>query len=611
MGSKPKQLGLDDPKRVRKLLYRGEELSHDQAKLGRQCVSFRTQRPVLSDELGRLLEDLAYELDYAKIPCGLDPDNKSYIPRGKLQDILTPMKVRQLVRGLSPLDDQSKGDALANKIYYGSKTPPTPPSLKLLAVLIAIDKFKYINEHMADGLNDACLPLTRRTGDSGSARLFCRYHGREHRIVNEYRRADDRQRFSTWSYSLSAPFIKCPGDKHSHYVLDAGDVFPMKVVRKIDKKEPIKGLDPDFMRASMPAINKYGGFSDVYQITIDRNNYDFGNFGLRHPEGLFALKKLTSHDRESFNLELASLLFSMDKYSVRKSSKHLIQLLATFEVHNPRVEGPSYYLLFDWAEGTLKDFWKKNQRFVRRLDHCRWMARQFHELCEALQCVHNERGQTLRSLNSADFDQDLYGRHGDIKPDNFLWFRPRPENRSDNDEPDLLALSDFGLGRLHTQVSRSKQNPQNIGGTATYRSPEFDVKGGSISRASDVFSLGCVLLEYITWFLRGLEDVESEFPSIRAGQDIHGFEVDTFFEISSDGRRPRLKASVDGWICALRDDPICSLYLRELLDFIKDEMLHPLSDKRIRADLLTRKMYTLRRACETDPDFYLRPVGRH
>lgn len=340
---------------------------------------------------------------------------------------------------------------------------------------------------------------------------------------------------------------------------------------------------------------------------------------MRHPAGYFALKRLYSHSRESFNLELSSLLFSMDNAATRGASTHLVQPLATFEVPNASVLGTNYYLLFDWAEGTLKDFWKRNEKLRGDMRHCMWMSRQFHGICLAVQCVHNERDRTLKYISSdanklasgppsRNFEVDgLYGRHGDIKPDNFLWFH------SKGPATDLIALSDFGLARLHTQMSRSNQDPRTLARTSTYIAPEFDLPDGMISRASDIFSLGCVFLEHVTWFLRGLDSVENEFPALR-NQGNYDFEAGKFFDILPHGLggqgRASLKSDVKKWINELQQHENCNRYLYQLLEIIRDKMLEPDRKKRISISHLIEDMELLRTACESNDSFYLKAISK-
>lgn len=203
--------------------------------------------------------------------------------------------------------------------------------------------------------------------------------------------------------------------------------------------------------------------------------------------------------------------------------------------------------------------------------------------------------------------QELYGRHGDIKPDNFLWFRTA---QSSPESYGLLALSDFGLGRLHTQVSRSLQNPKDLTWTATYRAPEFDLPDGMISRASDIFSLGCVFLEYVSWFMLGLESVEKEFTELRIHPDIYDIEADTFFVTRFDEsigkHQPYLKPEVENWIAMLQRHENCTWYLHQFLETIRDKMLKPERDGRIDILDLIQEMKLLRRSCEGNDSFYLK-----
>lgn len=321
---------------------------------------------------------------------------------------------------------------------------------------------------------------------------------------------------------------------------------------------------------------------------------------IRHPDGYFALKKLnpgeTDQDdnRESFNMELSSLLFSQDKAS--GAQKHLIQVLATFEVLNPAPQHSTWYFLFDWAEGSLSDFWRANPHLVRNDSHVPWLVKQFHGLTKALKCVHNERKQTINafSIKQRVNSNTLYGRHGDISVANFLWFRSNPF-------PGVLSLADFGLGRLHRQVSRSERDPRTMARTATYRAPEFDLEEPKISRLSDIFSLGCVFLEYVTWFFLGFQGVETSSEA-RNEPDIYGFGADTFFtfdkSVPVSDRQFFVKPIVWDLIHSLRDDEKCNTHLSQILNIIGEDMLQPDLSRRINAEKLEKKFRKLSESIE-------------
>lgn len=601
--STTKRLGLLNPERVRKVTDRGEaDYSSSNAYSSQKDLKLETQSNPTSPE------EIAIALDDAKVRSVLD-STKKYIPRHKLLEILSPEKVRAILD--SPFFETCLNkNELVESIHRDSRR------LKLLAVLIGIEKVQDLPKYVTDGVDDQCLPMIL----DHSERAFCRKHFKCHETLDAYNRSNAREQFSSWSYSLSAPYISYNPNLHSHYVLDPGDIFPV-TGEKIRKKAITSTKGANAMAPLPPDVNLDGGFSEVYRVKIEKSHYDFGKLGIRHPDGYFALKKLNTNNEEEFNMELSSLLFSMDKSSGKTASKHLIQLLATFEVIDPYSDTkcPTYYLLFDWAEGNLPQFWKvKEKEYVGNKNHCLWMSQQFHEICLALQSVHNEREKTLMKFinDNPEVDSsvgpnnvhDLYGRHGDIKPDNFLWFRPEKSS-------ELLALSDFGLGRLHTQVSRSNQNPKDIARTATYIAPEFDLKDGRVSRASDIYSLGCVFLEYVTWFLLGYDSVINDFPNRRNDKDVYpGWESDKFFMIQVDQQSgtqtPIMKPQVREWISELQQHKNCSGYLHQLLDIIGDKMLEPERTKRVDIASLSYEMEVLRKRCEGDELFYSAPKSR-
>ncbi|KAI0600867.1 kinase-like protein [Biscogniauxia sp. FL1348] len=519
-------------------------------------------------------------------------------------------KIRMIVDGLSKFKDipDEDKDKLVHRICFGEE-----PCWKLLAILINIGKQDDLWAHMNDGVCDRCLPRILDNSD-GDSKLSCSLHT-QHKLIETYK-PRDRHSFSESCHEFIAPYIVCREEQHSHYILRTDDVFPMVAGPAIEKKRLPKELRGTVEHKISKIAGLYGGFSQVYQVRIDKSHYDFGNLGMPHPEGLFAMKKLNSHSKAEFDLELQSLLFSIHNTRDKRSKDHIIRVLATFEMEESSVNTTNYYLLFDWAEGNLGQFWDKNERLVGDKSHGKWISEKFYEICLALQCVHNERDALSRrhmdilqeSLRGTSLNvDDLYGRHGDIKPDNILWFLKSSQSGRDLGS---LVLSDFGLGKLHTQVTRSLSKPNQVPMTATYRAPEFDLPNGLISRASDVFSLGCVFLEYITWYLLGSDVVNNEFPELRTANDIYGFQSDTFFTIENDSTqteaKPVLKSSVKDWIRKLQANENCSCYLDQLLEIIQDRMLEPVREKRIKIMPLIKEMKKLKDSCERCDSFYLK-----
>jgi serine/threonine protein kinase len=75
-----------------------------------------------------------------------------------------------------------------------------------------------------------------------------------------------------------------------------------------------------------------------------------------------------------------------------------------------------------------------------------------------------------------------------------------------------------------------------VANTPTYRPPECEIEGSIVSRAFDIWSLGCVFLEFITWYLGGWSYLQT-FVRHRKTKDIYAFNSDPFFEIvKKEGR---------------------------------------------------------------------------
>lgn len=202
--------------------------------------------------------------------------------------------------------------------------------------------------------------------------------------------------------------------------------------------------------------------------------------------------------------------FEQELYAMRKMKPgpHVLPLCATFKC------GVKLSFLFPWAEGgSLKAVWKQEPSdFVAERgcrdpsqDLIRWIAEQCAGLAEGLKGIHNAtpamQESTRMRIDEESF-ADHYGIHGDLKPDNILLFyEDESETKGDLG---VLKLADFGLTRFHTAASRSLQPGNGHGPLCpTYASPEHATLIDGVSRKSDVWALGCVFTQFLTWAIRG------------------------------------------------------------------------------------------------------------
>lgn len=122
-----------------------------------------------------------------------------------------------------------------------------------------------------------------------------------------------------------------------------------------------------------------------------------------------------------------------------------------------------------------------------------WAFKQLLGITGALDTIHNPS-----HLNLVPDIVNRYGRHGDIKCDNILCFPVSAQSDQYH-----LIISDFGISAFNRDTSRSNIPNEKVPGVPGYRPPECDVTGGKISRSFDIWTLGCLFLEFITWVLGG------------------------------------------------------------------------------------------------------------
>ena len=190
---------------------------------------------------------------------------------------------------------------------------------------------------------------------------------------------------------------------------------------------------------------------------------------------------------------------------------HLISLLATYEYLK------KYYLIFPWADGDLTRFWQvhcPNPSFDSTT--IKWVAKQCTGLAHGLVAIHNYQTS----------NEPRYGRHGDLKPENILWF--------DDASGGMLKISDFGLSEYSTIHNRSSKPNSGLATSMSYRAPECDLKGSRIGPSYDIWTLGCLYLEFITWLLGGWDLVKA-FEEKRMSPDptYYNMRTDTFFELEN------------------------------------------------------------------------------
>ena len=271
-------------------------------------------------------------------------------------------------------------------------------------------------------------------------------------------------------------------------------------------------------------------------------------------------------------------------------SLHIVNLLASFTWQEIG------YLILPPAKTDLWNFWligsSSSQLTLSPSSAEKWTLIQLHGLGSALSTIHTKL--------STDNGIPVFGLHGDIKATNVLLF---PSSSYYGPGPGVLQLGDMGSSALFSSLSAASQIPPS-GSSGTHSPPE-SILETPYSQALDIWSMGCLILEYLIWLLKGPQGLESFIEERTQVSYPFGlrFTNDFFFKLEpsedkSDSKeqdsRPMVTAlnpGVISCIAKLRDE--CTPVLRQLLEIVEGDLLQIDQTKRISAEALEDKLQQL------------------
>lgn len=186
----------------------------------------------------------------------------------------------------------------------------------------------------------------------------------------------------------------------------------------------------------------------------------------------------------------------------------------------------------------------------------------FRGLANGLHYLHNFQPKGI-SIDEANRVTN-HGYHHDIKPRNILLMGSR------------MILADFGLARLKEATEASITQWKNT--PPTYAAPEardpVTLQARSIGRAYDMWSIGCVLSEFATYCIGGMEAVK-EFRKKRIREGPHG--AHNCFHHNG-----KVNTAVHDWHQILLDrnesSQICSMYASSLSLLVENPKDRPSSE---------------------------------
>ncbi|KAK1700649.1 hypothetical protein BDP55DRAFT_626207 [Colletotrichum godetiae] len=373
-------------------------------------------------------------------------DDKEFVPADAIESLTSRYIVE---RQLKAIVGAERSESLTDYVMN-----PKQPAKRVFLTLVVCDDLKRL-QALADAperFRDNDLPVEVLTNPSDPTGTAC-YDIRSiksGRIWPEFSSTKKQplSNFSHHQWLFLAPIFT--GDSFLHKLHSD---CPLPIVQKINHQ-------------------KTGFFSTVFEVVV----HDAHQKVLPVVEG----KKIRVASKE--------MRIGMDSYYEKEAeiletirnidSPHLIKPLAAYR------RGDLRGFLFPWGEGgNLKELWGNQERMphvpVKDPKHVLWVLRQLQGICGSISSLHERNC-----------------RHGDLKPENILHFL-------ESDERGILRVADVGLARFHIEATRDRKQVSNtMTGTVRYEPPEFG-HTKQISRLYDVWSLGCVFLEFLIWVLYG------------------------------------------------------------------------------------------------------------
>jgi serine/threonine protein kinase len=452
----------------------------------------------------------------------------------------------------------------------------------IFAILVLAERSSFILSFIEEQVSDLDLPLVPVKECRNLIGMRRRSSGPNQSpqpLLDSFNDEDwspsSREQFDRYQWYMLAPFFsKGRHGQINHYPLHDHHILPFVTWNQAedDNAESQGGYGRVIMVKLHPAHHK-----------LKRKTYN---------DRGFAVKQLLQNDRKSFRKEREML----KKFSGANSHPHIVSLLATYRHRN------KYHFIFDRAQGDLGKLWGKYET-LPDLSHndIVWIADQCLGITKGLFMIHRHRTFRKRCISETEDQADdrdrqgrvtfsktlapaasdgmapkndskfvtsntttnrtfsienddpehyeiRYGRHGDLNPQNILWFTEESE------EPGEMAcilrgtlrIADFGTAEMNSLWSKS--GIRDVANTMTYRPPECDSADRTIRQSFDIWCLGCVFLEFVTWTLGGAHLVR-KFAMKRAQCDPYtNVDSDTYFELvwneSTHKTEARIKPAV-------------------------------------------------------------------
>ncbi|UPK91666.1 hypothetical protein LCI18_002601 [Fusarium solani-melongenae] len=407
---------------------------------------------------------------------------------------------------------------------------------KVFLLLIYSDAIKYIRDLQRADFTDNDLPVIVRESEDGSGVSVHRWRANN---TSTYAEEQSLAGFRSWPESKLEDFFE------KQWIFLAPVFAQDKFAHVLYSRSPL----PYMRTQGSDTSSGEGHFGTIRKRGLHNGHYKHQNL-FEHIA--VAVKTLNNQgsavtDVEKFYTKESDTLEKMKTLNHR----HLIKAVTTYR------KGPDRCFVFPWAqEGSLRDFWRNHSASLDD-NLVSWAIGQMVGLCDGLKQLHKE-----------------HTRHGDLKPDNILCFVSGNER--------TLVLADVGLAKYHPDYTRDRTKATTTRhGSRIYEPPEMSANRGSIvvSRKYDIWSLGCVFLEFTIWLLYGQSGLALFRNTVLNNPDI-----DRFWQNGTDNK-PQIHQVARDWLNKMLTKDLQGVSApRDLVWLIVERLLVPDMEERADAE---------------------------
>ncbi|GAW22617.1 hypothetical protein ANO14919_121590 [Xylariales sp. No.14919] len=423
-------------------------------------------------------------------------------------------------------------------------------SKKIFAILGFIEAEERIRDLFKDGLRDEHLPLKIIGGTQEYNLLIssgARCRGREFRSFSKWRDIEIEY-FVRRQWLVLAPVFTTRGE---HINIDGDTPLPLYDITKI---------------AVTARATVYSGILHAAHI-VPRPTHHI-KVAVKHHDSL-----------ESFHEEKGTLT----KVQALKHP-HLIQYIATVQ------QGDLSYTIFPWANGgNLCDFWRSypNALPTRSFGTFLWCFQQMVGLVDALFALHG-----------------VNCRHDDLRPDHILHF-----NDQDNSSVGgTLVIAFFHHAARHRISSELRHDLEDTRASSPVYEPPEATSYEPRSRRYDMWSIGCIFMEFAIWLLYGYDAIE-KFRELLRDQESPPSQHGAFHK-NIEGDTIIIPPVVSRGFDALRNDPRCAkgTGLEGLVSLISNDLIVIDPKGRANAEISRVKLREIVQKAEKDPSYLIKNV---